>query len=223
MPEPPPLGTRATPFLGTGFSELSDADPIIDVVPLGDGREIVIARPREPEALIDDAAFEERDEFMPYWAELWPSAIALAKVVARRELGGRRVLELGCGVGLVGIAAAAGGAWVTLTDWAPEAIAVTEANARRNDLEVDTLVVDWREPEALVAAAPWDLVVLADVLYEERNVEALLPLLPRLGREVLLADPDRSTAEEFLERAARDWRIDTTRDDRVLVHRLRAR
>lgn len=209
--------------LGTGFSEASDADPIIDVVSLGDGRDVVIARPREPEALIDDAAFEERDEFMPYWAELWPSAIALAKVVARRELGGRRVLELGCGVGLVGIAAAAGGARVTLTDWAPEAIAVTEANARRNDVEVETLVVDWRAPEELVVVAPWDLVVLADVLYEERNVAALLPLLPKLGREVLLADPDRSTAEEFLEGAARDWRIDTTRDDTVLVHRLRAR
>ena len=209
--------------LGTGFSEASDADPIIDVVPLGDGRDVVIARPREPEALIDDAAFEERDEFMPYWAELWPSAIALAKVVARRELGGRRILELGCGVGLVGIAAAVGGARVTLSDWAPEAIAVTEANARRNDVEVEAVVVDWRAPELLVARAPWDLVVLADVLYEERNVEALLPLLPRLGREVLLADPDRSTAEEFLEKATRDWKIDTTRDDRVLVHRLRAR
>ncbi|MBA2347574.1 MAG: methyltransferase domain-containing protein [Solirubrobacterales bacterium] len=209
--------------LGTGFSEASDADPIIDVVPLGDGRDVVIARPREPEALIDDAAFEQRDEFMPYWAELWPSAIALAKVLARRELGGRRVLELGCGVGLAGIAAAVGGARVTLTDWAPEAIAVAQANARRNDVEVEARVVDWRAPEELVAAAPWDLVVLADVLYEERNVDALLPLLPRLGPEILLADPDRAGATPFLEEASTGWRIDTTRDDTVLVHRLRAR
>jgi predicted nicotinamide N-methyase len=223
MDDAPPLGTRRAPLLGTGFSEAADADPIIDIVALGDGRDVTVARPREPDALIDDAAFAARDEFLPYWAELWPSAVALTQVVARRHLHGRRVLELGCGIGLPGIAAAMGGARVTLADWAPEAIAVARANAARNEVEVEAVVCDWRAPDALVAAGPWELVLLADVLYEERNVAALLPLLPRLGREILLADPERDTAEEFLEQAAKDWRITTTRDDIVLIHRLRAR
>ena len=69
------------------------------------GRELVIARPDDPESLIDEERFEE-DEFMPYWAELWPSGLALAGYVGRLDLAGRRVLEVGCGLGLPSLAAA---------------------------------------------------------------------------------------------------------------------
>ncbi len=131
------------------------------------------------------------------------------------------MLELGAGLGLPGLAAAMGGARVTVTDWAPEAVRAAEVNAAHNGLEVEALVVDWRAPAALVARAPWDLVLAADVLYEERNGDALLPLLPRLAPEVLLADPDRAVAAPFLEAAAADWTITTTTDARVRLHRLR--
>ncbi len=188
---------------------------------LGDGRDVLVARPRDSEALLDEEAFDARDEYLPYWAELWPSAIALARVVARRGLRGRRVLELGAGLGLPGLAAALGGARVTLTDWAPEAMVAARDNAARNAVEVEALVVDWRAPAALVAHAPWDLVLLADVLYEERNVAPLLSLLPQLTGEVLLADPGRATAEPFLAAAASTWDVTTTHDARVALHHLR--
>ena len=77
--------------------------------------------------------------------------------------------------------------------------------------------------------APWRLVLASDVLYERRNVGLLLELLPRLvhpGGEVLIADPQRSPAEEFLERAAPDWHVRTTespRSQRVRIHHLRRR
>lgn len=190
---------------------------------LGDGRDVLVARPRDSEALLDEAAFDSRDEYLPYWAQLWPSAIALARVVARRPIASRRVLELGCGLGLPGLAAAVGGARVTLTDWAPEAVVAARDNAARNGVEVEALVCDWRSPDALTAAAPWDLVLLADVLYEERNTAPLVALLPRLAGEVLLADPGRATARPFLDAAQEHWTVATTRDDRVLVHRLQAR
>jgi len=198
-------------------------DPIVEVVALGDGRDVLVGRPRDSEALLDEDAFDARDEYLPYWAELWPSAVALARMVARRSLDGRRVLELGCGLGLPGLAAAAGGARATLTDWAPEAVVAARDNAARNAVDVEAFVCDWRSPDALVARGPWDLVLLADVLYEERNVEPLLDLLPRLAAEVLLADPGRATAAPFLAAAERRWQVTTTRDDRVLLHRLRAR
>ena len=74
------------------------------------GRELLLLAPRDREALLSEEAFAH-EEFLPYWAELWPSALALARVLARRPLTGRRVLELGCGLGLPAIAAAlAGGA-----------------------------------------------------------------------------------------------------------------
>ncbi len=198
-------------------------DPIVEVVALGDGRDVLVARPRDSKALLDEDVFAAGDEYLPYWAELWPSAIALARVVARRSLSGRRVLELGCGLGLPGMVAAVGGARATLTDRAPEAVMAVRDNAARNGVAPEALVCDWRAPAGLVARAPWDLVLLADVLYEARNVAPLLDLLPRLAREVLLADPGRATAAPFLEAAVADWHVTTTRDARVLVHRLQVR
>src|ERR687885_728578 len=82
-------------------------DLVEEVVPVGDG-ELAVLRPRQADALIDEYAFGEA-EFLPYWAELWPSGVALAKMSARRALKGARVLELGCGLGLPSIAAARAG------------------------------------------------------------------------------------------------------------------
>ena len=195
-------------------------DPIEEVVALGEGRDVLLRRPRDAEALIDERAFALQDEFLPYWAELWPSAIALARTVARRSLAGRRVLELGCGLGLPSLVAAQGGARVLATDWSAEALAAVEENAAHNDVAVEVLRLDWREPAAVLERGPWDLVLAADVLYEARNVAPLLALLPRLGREVLLADPDRATAGPFLTAAAARWSLSETRHDRVRVHRL---
>ncbi len=137
-----------------------------------------ILRPPDPDAMIDEARFDE-DEFMPYWAELWASGVVLAAAVAARDVRGLRVLELGCGLGLPSIAAALGGAEVLATDWAPEALDVTRRNAERNGARVETLLADWSQPTALVERAPFDLVLCADVLYEPRNVDALLALLPQ--------------------------------------------
>jgi predicted nicotinamide N-methyase len=191
------------------------------------GGEVELMRPPDAEALISEESFEH-EEFLPYWAELWASAIALAHDVSIRSLRGRPTLELGCGLGLPSIAAAMAGGRVLATDWSPDAIRATAANAERNGVDVETLRCSWAEPEPLVERAPWPLVLASDVLYEQRNVEQLLELLPRLVDEtglVLIADPGRVPAERFL-RAAEDdgWAISSIasqRAKRVLVHRLR--
>jgi predicted nicotinamide N-methyase len=157
-----------------------------------------ILRPRQAEALLSEEAFEH-EEFLPYWAELWPSGVELARVVRRRNLADLRVLELGCGLGLPSIVAALGGAQVLATDWSPEALEVAAANAARNRAEVETALVSWSGPETLLRAAPWDLVLGADLLYERRNVDQLLELLPRLGGEILLAEPGRPPAARFFD------------------------
>ena len=181
-----------------------------------------ILRPRDSEALLDEEAFE-REEFLPYWAEVWPSGVALARFVAQQPPTGTRVLELGCGLALPSIAAALAGAEVLATDWAPDAIALVPEKARRNGVAVETALVSWARPEPLVARAPFDLVLAADVLYERRDVPLLLDLLPSLGGEVLLADPGRPAADDFLELAATDWHIEAVAEDppRVSVYRLR--
>jgi predicted nicotinamide N-methyase len=160
-----------------------------------------ILRPPSAEELIDEAAFDE-EEFLPYWAELWPSGLALARHVATRELSGLRVLELGCGLGLPALTAAMRGGEVLATDWAEDAIELLRQNAKRNGVLLRLARVRWSEPEPLLRAAPWDLVLGADLLYEARNAEQLAGVLPQLGGEVLLAEPGRPYAKEFLARFA---------------------
>ena len=157
------------------------------------GLELALLRPPDAEALIDEAEFEV-EEYLPYWAELWPAGIALAAALPER-LRGLRVLELGCGLGIPSLVAAARGAEVLATDWSQEALDLLQANAARNGLRVDVARVRWDEPERL--EQPWKLVLAADVLYEHRNVPQLLALLDRLDAEVLLAEPGRPPAQSF--------------------------
>ena len=192
------------------------------------GGEVELMRPPDAEALISEESFEH-EEFLPYWAELWPSGVALARRVAVRALHGARTLELGCGLGLPSLAAALAGGRVVATDWSPQAIDLLRANAEANELALAVERADWAEPGALLEQAPWDLVLGADLLYERRNAELLLPLLPRLlgpRSELWLADPGRPPAGPFLEAAAGTFEISSADDDLLPqggVHRLRLR
>jgi predicted nicotinamide N-methyase len=174
-----------------------------------DGRELVVERPRSAEDLLDEEAFE-RDEFLPYWAELWPSGVALGRHVAALPLDGCRALELGCGLGIPSIVAALAGARVLASDWSREALAAARRNAARNGVELETAVVRWDDAAGLADRDAFELVLAADVLYERRNGEQLLDLLARTvapGGEALIADPGRPHTKRFVA-AARDWRID---------------
>jgi predicted nicotinamide N-methyase len=200
-------------------------DSVEELIPLPLG-EVALTRPRDADALLSEEQFEH-EEFLPYWAELWSSGVALAHDVSRRALRGAPVLELGCGLGLPSIAAALAGGRVLATDWSPDAISATQENARRNGVEVETAVVAWGAPEPILERGPWRWVLASDVLYEQRNVDLLLELLPRLVDrccEVLIADPRRSPAERFLERAQERWELRSSvspRAARAQIHHLR--
>ena len=99
--------------------------------------ELTILRPRDSEALLDESAFEQ-EEYLPYWAELWPSGLALARWLAGRRFEGCRVIELGCGLALPSIVAAARGGRVLATDWSADAVAMATLNAHRNGVEVES-------------------------------------------------------------------------------------
>ncbi|HEU0301147.1 MAG TPA: methyltransferase domain-containing protein, partial [Longimicrobium sp.] len=176
-----------------------------------DGWEVELILPRAADELIDEKEFAS-DERLPYWAELWPSARALArhllgtsaKVRACEsakggDWDGGRVLELGCGVALPSLAMLARGAEVLATDWYDDALRFARANAERNGLPpLRTELLDWRLPRG---GWGYDLVLAADVLYEQRNAALLAELLPRVtapGCTVLLADPGRLYAGDFL-------------------------
>jgi predicted nicotinamide N-methyase len=158
-----------------------------------------ILLPLSSDELIEECEFNE-DERMPYWAELWPSARALARHLLDEPILPDRVLELGCGVGLPSLALASRGVDVTATDYYDDALAFAELNSRHNRLpQPRTLNLDWRRAASLGTAFP--LVIAADVLYEERNAVALAEALPTLvqpGGEMLLADPGRNYRDYFM-------------------------
>ncbi len=191
-----------------------------------------VAHPAVADVLIDEEDFA-RDERLPYWAELWPSAVALARHISKEDFAGRRVVELGCGVGLPSMVALAHGARVAATDHYTAALDFTRYNARANlGLEPETRLLDWHAPE-IEGLGLFDLVLAADVLYEPRNVPALAALIPTLlapGGETLLADPRRKNALIFLEKMQeKGFRSSTVkclvpsgeRKVVILMHRLR--
>lgn len=157
--------------------------------------------PDRPDALLEDAevlAANDRDDYMPYWAYLWPAAIHMSRAVMQTDWPqGTRVLELGCGVGLVGVAARAKGCRVTMTDYDAKSVAVSLHNARLNGFEdVEARELDWRVPPQ----ETYPVILGCDLLYEQRNLAPILELLESMlepGGICWLADGGRNVAHQF--------------------------
>jgi predicted nicotinamide N-methyase len=143
----------------------------------------------------------ERGGESPFWATVWPSGAALARAVAadRRRVQGRRVIELGCGLGLPSVVAARAGAEVLATDASGAAVVFARLNLELAGAGGTAAVLDFGAP---VDLGTFDVVLGADVVYDRRNVEGLLELIPVLladGGEVWLADPGRPGIEPLVQ------------------------
>ncbi|MFA6929013.1 MAG: methyltransferase domain-containing protein [Lentisphaeria bacterium] len=150
---------------------------------------------------------------IPYFTRLWESAEALANfIVERRSLfAGKRVLELGCGLGLPALCAARSGACVTASDFHPDNQAFFLRNARLNGLEqIHYQRMDWREPEL---QGPFDILLGSDLIYEKQMVSPLVNCVKRYllpGGTFFYADPGRSALQDFtseLEQAGLIWEL----------------
>jgi predicted nicotinamide N-methyase len=205
------------------------ASDVVEKTFLLAGRTVRMLCPRDGDAILDELLAEDDpdEDRLPFWAQLWPAGATLARAIATRPLAGRRVLELGCGLGLVAVTAALAGARVLAVDRSSEATTFAAVNAARNGATLQTAVGAFDQPGHLLGEAPWDLVLAADVLYEQRNVPVLVWLLPRLvdvTGEVWLADPGRPMLARFLAGLdATGWRREQVAadPDTVAIHRLR--
>jgi predicted nicotinamide N-methyase len=136
----------------------------------------------------------------PYWAHLWVGATALARrLVEAGPLSGRRVLDLGCGLGLPGIVAAALGAETWCVDRVPAALEFAAASARNNHLasKVRCVLLDFMNEDL---GADFDLILAAELVYDPRSYRALSDFLDRhlrRGGEIHLTDAFRSDAANF--------------------------
>ncbi|MEO8619854.1 MAG: methyltransferase domain-containing protein [bacterium] len=180
-------------------------------------RDVELLSPANADDLISEDDYVA-DERLPYWADLWPSAQILANEVAIMRLGGQRVLELGCGLGVVALGASIAGAHVTATDYYDDALLFAALNvAVATGRTISTRMVNWVElPEDL---GKFDVVLASDVLYEHRYAamvaDAIAKTLVR-GGEAIVADPGRIALEEFLEEC-RDRGLASEADVRPFV------
>ena len=208
---------RSTVALPRGYRERFSV--VEDRVAVGT-TSFVLAHPRDAEALISVEDFD-RDERLPYWADLWPSAFALGEHLLEliHPPDGRRAVELGCGIGLVACCAVRAGFELTVTDYYHEAVAFTAANVRANTgTRVATRHLDWRTiPEDV---GRFDLVLAADVLYERPYGPLMAQVVARLlapGGRAWIADPGRIGASGFVENAESLGVRVTSRERQVTV------
>jgi predicted nicotinamide N-methyase len=170
-------------------------EPVRETVVV-EGHTFVMSRPSESDHLLDHRAVRSAfaaDEYMPYWADLWPAARMLAKVLLRDPPpAGTRALEVGCGLGLPGIVALSLGLHVTFSDYDATALQFAAENARANGLDrFELLQMDWRWPPENFQ---FPLLLASDLIYEMRNVPPLVGLVKKVlapGGICLLTDQDR--------------------------------
>lgn len=206
MPESPHL--PATPAEAVG--------PITKEAVLVDKRVFHFCRPAESHHLLDDPYVREafsKDEFMPYWTDIWPASRMLAKVLHRSEWPpGLLALEIGCGLGLPGVVALAKGMEVIFSDYDATALRFAADNAKLNGFDrFRTLQMDWRFPPDDLQVP---LILAADLIYELRNIEPLVLLIKKMllpDGFCLLADPDRLPASLMREALAEARLVWTTK------------
>ncbi len=173
------------------------------------GRTIKLVRPADPDQLLDDPLvidWNRHDDYMPYWAYLWPAAYLLAAAVDRepwpaRHEGSRpaEALEIGCGLGLAGLVAVARGLRVQFTDYDLAPLNFVVRSAAENGFDSAQFSIrqlDWRN----LPDEQHSIILGADVIYEARLVPLVAGLLGRMlapGGVGLLASPYRVAAKGF--------------------------
>ena len=137
----------------------------------------------------------------PYWARVWPSALALTSYLALNHhlVRHKKVLEIGAGTGLPSFSIARMAASVIISDHAPEAVELMEKNIAYLELDnVQALCLDWNSFREDIHA---DLILLSDVNYAPEEFAPLLDLIQRYlkeGTKIIIATPHRLTGASFL-------------------------
>jgi predicted nicotinamide N-methyase len=150
---------------------------------------------------------------IPFWAEIWDSTYGLAghlEALTHRMSERPPMLELGCGVGAVGCAAAALGWSVTMTDHRIEALRYARRNLYGNRLIASLVQADWRDFP--IRSSLFGLVVGSDILYEplvHPDLSSIVDSALSSGATVIIADPGRPFATDFMAaREAAGWHVD---------------
>ncbi len=195
------------------------------------GHSFQLVIPADPDCVLESQLAAEADGSAaagsvspdPYWAALWSSATPTAEAVLRAEWrGDESVLELGCGAGLVGLAALARGLKVTFSDYVPQAIELARQNARLNGFPTaQCLLLDWHFPPQLSLDQRYAVLLASDVLYDRSCHQPLLDAIDRfLAADGVcwIGDPGRFHARSFHRLASRRFHVQLRDQDGQFFH-----
>jgi predicted nicotinamide N-methyase len=166
--------------------QISNVDEVIDAL---------IASNPEDEAFID--------ERIPYWTDLWPAAIAMSEFILENTsmFENKKVIELGCGLGLPSIVAADIVKEITMTDYLEDALTFAKRNAELNHLSnIAFQKLDWRNISP--GHQKYDVILASDIAYEKRFFDDLpiaLKSLMHYHSLAVLSEPGRAFASDFLD------------------------
>lgn len=161
---------------------------------------------------------EDPLQHFPLWAKIWPAGTVLASFLDRLAHDPRRqMLEIGSGIGLVGVVAAAAGHNVTITDYNPHALNFARANAALNGY--NTIAVEQLDWLTLQLPGTYDMIVGSEVIYKEEDTAQLLDLFKHYLKPdgtIILAGEMRKTLSPFFEQTESLYTL------KIRKHRLRS-
>jgi predicted nicotinamide N-methyase len=150
------------------------------------------------------------------FGQVWPSGRMLAEAMSTHEVGGKRILELGCGLALSSLVLQRRHADIVASDHHPLAESFLRYNAGQNSLpEVTYRDLPWELPD--VRLGRFDLIIGSDVLYERGHSELLADMMLRHASpdaEVLITDPGRGNSGRFTQAMAIQGYVVTERHSR---------
>ena len=133
------------------------------------------------------------------FGQVWPAGRLLAQAMHRFDIEGKRIMELGCGIGLASLVLQRRGADVVATDSHPLAEVFLAYNAALNKLSaLHYRQLRWNQP--LPALGRFDVIIASDVLYERDHAELIAGVVERHAlpiAEVLVTDPGRGNSGPF--------------------------
>ena len=138
----------------------------------------------------------------PLWSKIWEASIILSDYLSGMPVDSeKRFLEIGCGMGVVGVVASAFGHRVTMTEYNPDALNFARANARANlsanDTGLKITELDWGKPRL---EGLFDYIIGSEVIYKEKDYQPILKLFKTFLKpsgEIILAEGVRKTSMEF--------------------------
>lgn len=187
---------------------MNETELILETINIA-GKSFILERVKNLDELVNKISDDlfNKDERLPYWAELWPSAQALTEYILESPVifKKKEILELGCGMGLTTMALIlASPKSLLATDYEASALESTVKNFVLNKItrHPNLRMIDWREPDL---DKKYELIVASDVAYEERFFQPLIDLFKNYlaeGGKVILAEPNRKIARTFFGKLA---------------------